>query len=315
VIDFLTSREALWVGGVLLAIAVITTFILLIMPSKELPLERRRPGVPKPPGGFSRFADATTELVGRLLNGRSGRSTSLLESAGIRMPLREIAVILVSILLAVLALGIVLGNGWGGLVVAAMVPLGFGLILWIRAARRRSAFANQLDESLQMLAASLRAGYSLLQAVQALAVESAEPSSDEFRRVVNETRVGRPVNESLEEVSIRMRNEDFFWVSQAIAINREVGGNLADVLEGVATTIRQRGQLRRQVEALSAEGKLSAYILYAMPFGVAGMLIVLNPGYLTVLVTNPIGWVMLGVGAVLLIIGGFWLRASVRIKF
>jgi tight adherence protein B len=166
-----------------------------------------------------------------------------------------------------------------------------------------------------MMAASLRAGYSLLQAIQAMSSEADSPTKDEFSRVLNETRIGRPLNESLIEVSHRMGSEDFNWVAQAIAINREVGGNLADVLDGVAHTIRERNQLHRQVSALAAEGKLSAVILMALPFGVIAFLSIGNPKYLSVLFTTTIGWMIVGAAIVMLVIGGLWLRVTVRIKF
>ena len=100
-----------------------------------------------------------------------------------------------------------------------------------------------------------------------------------------------------------------------ISINSEVGGNLADVLDGVAHTIRERNQLHRQVAALAAEGKLSAIILMALPFGVTAFLTVGNPGYLNKLFTTTIGWGIVVAAIVMLIIGGIWLRATVRIKF
>ena len=104
--------------------------------------------------------------------------------------------------------------------------------------------------------------------------------SEEFARIVNETRVGRDLNDSLDEVAERMGSDDFTWVAQAIAIHREVGGNLAEVLDAVGHTIRERNAIRRQVKALSAEGKLSAIVLMALPFGIAGFISMTNPGYL-----------------------------------
>ena len=139
--------------------------------------------------------------------------------------------------------------------VALIIPVAGQITLGFLVGRRKKAFAEQLDSTLQMMAASLRAGYSLLQAVQAMSSEADAPTRDEFSRVLNETRIGRPLNDSLIEVSNRMGSEDFNWVAQAIAINREVGGNLADVLDGVARTIRERNQLHRQVASLASEGK------------------------------------------------------------
>jgi tight adherence protein B len=128
-------------------------------------------------------------------------------------------------------------------------------------------------------------------------------------------RVGRDLSEALTDVAERMDSDDFRWITQAISIHRQVGGNLADVLDTVANTIRERGQVRRQVATLSAEGRLSAYVLIALPFAVVLFLSVVNPGYLAVFTTTAIGWVMFVMAAVLLVVGIIWLRAAVKVEF
>ena len=184
-----------------------------------------------------------------------------------------------------------------------------------RISRRQAAFADQLDDSLQLMASSLRAGHSLLRSVDSVSHEAEAPTSEEFARIVNETRVGRDLNEALDEVAERMGSEDFVWVAQAIAIHREVGGNLAEVLDAVGHTIRERNQIRRQVKTLAAEGKLSALVLMVLPFGVGGFLLVASPGYMTKFTDSLIGCGLLVVGAVLLVVGGLWLRKTVQVKF
>ena len=109
-----------------------------------------------------------------------------------------------------------------------------------------------------VLASSLRAGHGIQRGLSAVAEESESPTNEEFTRVVAETRIGRDLVDALEGVAERLGNEDFDWVVRAVAINRELGGNLSEVLDNVANTIRERNQLRRQVQALSAEGRLSA---------------------------------------------------------
>ena len=174
---------------------------------------------------------------------------------------------------------------------------------------------NGSDEILQMMAGSLRAGYSLPQAVATISQEAGQPVAQEFARVTNETRVGRSMIESLNDVATRMRNEDFYWITQAIAINREVGGNLADVLDTVSKTIRERTQMKRQVAALAADGKLSAIILMLLPFVVTLFLFVSNPEYIMRLFTDPLGWAMLAAGVIMLGIGGFWLTKVINLKY
>ncbi len=185
----------------------------------------------------------------------------------------------------------------------------------IRSDRRKSAFAEQLDDILTLLASNLRAGHSLPQALDSLSGEIEEPASSEIARAVTQVRVGRDLSDALGDVADRMDSDDFRWITQAISIHRQVGGNLADVLDTVANTIRERGQVRRQVRSLSAEGRLSAYVLIALPFFVVLVLMVINPGYLAVFTTTAIGWVMLAVAAVLLVVGAIWMRATVRVEF
>ena len=213
------------------------------------------------------------------------------------------------------ALGAVLGGPVLGLVALVAVPFGAKLLLGFKAGRRQAAFADQLDDSLQLMAGSLRAGHSLLRSVDSVSQEADAPMSEEFARIVNETRVGRDLNDSLDEVAARMGSDDFTWVAQAIAIHREVGGNLAEVLDAVGHTIRERNQIRRQVKALSAEGKLSAIVLMTLPFGVTGFLLMTNPGYLAKFTESLAGYAMLGVAGLMLLVGGLWLRKTVRITF
>jgi tight adherence protein B len=112
-----------------------------------------------------------------------------------------------------------------------------------------------------------------------------------------------------------MGSDDFTWVAQAIAIHREVGGNLAEVLDAVGHTIRERNAIRRQVKALSAEGKLSAVVLMGLPFGVVGFISLTNPGYLDAFTESAVGYGMLAVAAVMLLVGGLWLKKTVAVRF
>jgi tight adherence protein B len=259
--------------------------------------------------------DFATDQIGKILAKRGHGLAGQLELAGIKTKASDVVVLTSAAALAAGAVLMLILGPAIGLVVAVIIPVVGWFILGFLVGRRKRAFADQLDSTLQMMAASLRAGYSLLQALQAISAEADSPTKDEFSRVLNETRIGRPLNDSLIEVASRMGSEDFNWVSQAIAINRDVGGNLADVLDGVAHTIRDRNQLHRQVAALASEGKLSAVILMALPFGVTAFLTFANPGYLNRLFTTTIGWGIVIAAIIMLTVGGFWLRATVRIKF
>ena len=183
-----------------------------------------------------------------------------------------------------------------------------------RGSKRKAEFYSMLPDSLQMLAGSLSAGYSLPQALDNVAKEAGGSMGQEINRALIESRLGLPIEESLEAVAQRMDSEDFHWTVMAIRINRQVGGNLAEVLTSVGKTVRERERLRRQVKALSAEGKLSAWILGVLPLFVAFWIVWRNPGYLEPLYTNVVGWVMVAVGVVLYIAGIFWMRKLVNME-
>jgi tight adherence protein B len=127
--------------------------------------------------------------------------------------------------------------------------------------------------------------------------------------------VGRDLADALDEIAERTASDDFAWVAQAIAIHREVGGNLAEVLDAVGHTIRERNAIRRQVKALSAEGKLSAVVLMALPFGIIGFISMTNPGYLSAFTESAVGYGMLAVAAIMMLVGGLWLKNTVKIRF
>ena len=315
-----TSASMLTLASALMLVAIAIVGLLIIRPGfRRVSRDRRRQlrGRKRPQQAttLATATDFATDQIGKILEKRGRGLPGQLELAGIRMKASDVVLLTFAAAMAAGA-GVMLAAGpLVGLVVALIVPVAGQLALGFLVGRRKRAFAEQLDSTLQMMAASLRAGYSLLQAVQAMGAEADSPTKDEFSRVLNETRIGRPLNDSLIEVSNRMGSEDFNWVAQAIAINREVGGNLADVLDGVARTIRERNQLHRQVASLASEGKLSAVILMALPFGVVAFLTIANPGYLNRLFTTTIGWMITSAAVVMLIIGGIWLRSTVKIKF
>ncbi|HEX2240727.1 MAG TPA: type II secretion system F family protein, partial [Actinomycetota bacterium] len=187
-------------------------------------------------------------------------------------------------------------------------------VLLNRAVRRRGdRLQLQLPDILMVLAASLRAGHSFQQAVEAAAREIDEPGSVEFGRVMAEIRVGRPVSEAMDALADRVGSEDFRWAVIAMNIQREVGGNLAEVLDNVAETMRERQNVRRQVQVLSAEGRLSMYILAGLPVVLGLYLGVSNPSYIGLLFTTGLGLLMVGVSALLLLAGVLWMRKLIQI--
>ena len=310
----LLSAAGLGVAAVAVAVLVVT-YLVLSPAAGRIPRDRRRPGMADGPGPLTRAATAATEAIDTLLRRRGTTGAGQLERAGIRMGLQDYVFLVDVASIVAFALGLILIGPLMAVFLALLAPTGAYVLLQLLAARRRAKFADQLDDSLQLMASSLRAGHSMLQALASVAREAEEPASEEFSRIINETRVGRDLGSALEETANRMGSQDFVWVTQAIAINREVGGNLAEVLDAVGHTIRERNQIRRQVAALAAEGKLSAYILMALPFGIGGFLFISNPSYIGVLIQSPLGWGMIAAGVVMLTIGGIWLSKVVRIKF
>lgn len=201
---------------------------------------------------------------------------------------------------------------WGG--VAAAVVLGVAVVVVHGiASRHKAKFENQLPDTLNLLSTSLRSGYSLLQAVEAVGSEAPEPTAREFGRAMNETRLGRSPVLALKQVADRMESLDFDWAVLAISIQREVGGNLAEVLQTAADTMLQRNRLRREMKALTAEGRVSAYVLGALPIFLFLFLFTSRRDYLQPMLDSTTGLIALG-GAVLLLLAGiFWLSKIVKV--
>ncbi len=182
-------------------------------------------------------------------------------------------------------------------------------------ARRSTAFAEQLPETLQLIAGSMRSGLSLLQSIDTVSLEAPSPTAEEFQRVLYENRLGRDMADSLAALSERMGSADFQWVVGAIDIHREVGGDLAEVLDRVADTVRGRNRVRAQVQALSAEGRLSGVVLSLLPPTMFLALAFLNPAYLSELTDRGLGWVLIGISGALLVTGSVWLQRMAKFRF
>jgi Flp pilus assembly protein TadB/Mg-chelatase subunit ChlD len=215
----------------------------------------------------------------------------------------------------------------GGTLLAFLLPWALGLIAgaaigWIapeayrrqRASRRARKFADLLPEALQLVVGALRSGFSLAQAVDALVREGPDPVAGEFARATAEIRLGGELEDALDRVAARNNSRDLSWLVMAIRIQREVGGNLSEVMETAVNTMRERGQLNRHVRALSAEGRLSAYVLVALPVGVAAFMFVSRGEYLRPLYTQTIGLCMLAAAAIMIAAGAFWLSRLIKVK-
>jgi len=267
-------------------------------------------------GLISTIAQRAEEATDRVLRARDpGRLERDLDRAGLALRPGEFVVLSAAIGVAAVAGGlVVLGLPWALLIGVASMAMP-RVTLRVLTGRRRAAFADQFEGVLQMISGSLRAGYGLMQAVATVAEETSAPTSKEFSRVAVENQLGRTVEESLRSMANRMENEDLRWVVEAIDIQYEVGGDLAEVLDTVAGTIRERDQIRRQVKALSAEGRMSAVILVSMPFAIAFLMSMVSPDYLAELTGTAIGRVMIGVALVMIAVGAVWIRRIVKVVF
>jgi tight adherence protein B len=194
--------------------------------------------------------------------------------------------------------------------VAALIPY-----LWMKRAhrKRQDQLVEQLADTLSILASSLRAGYSFLQALDTVSKEIGEPSAGEFQRVVAEIRLGRPIDDALTAMAMRVNSDDLKWAVIAINVQRQVGGNLAEVLDIVANTVRERAYIRRQVNVLSAEGRLSVAILACLPFGIMLYISVVNPDYIAPLFNTLAGNILLVVGGLWMALGIFLMTRIVKI--
>jgi tight adherence protein B len=220
--------------------------------------------------------------------------------------------------------GVALGTGLVALALSgspafAVIGLLAGAVLpWVyltrKASKRIKAFNAQLADTLQLISGSLSAGLSLAQSLDTVVKEGNEPMASEFRRALIEQRLGVEVEVALEGVAARMHSDDFSWVVMAVRIQREVGGNLAELLLTVAGTLREREYLRRQVRALTAEGRMSAWVLGALPPLFFVYLFLTQPDYLNPMFSTPIGWMMLGTAGVMMAIGVFAMSKLVVVE-
>jgi tight adherence protein B len=221
-----------------------------------------------------------------------------------------------AIFVIVSIVGLLLGGGnlIMGLVFMAVGALGPWMYLGFRRKRRKKKFEAGLPDCLQLMSGSLAAGLSLAQSVDTIVREGTEPIASEFRKVLIETRLGLSLETALQGVADRFESEDFDWVVMAINIQRQVGGNLAELLNTVAATMREREYVRRQVAALAAEGKLSAMVLGGLPPVFLLYLVLANHDYVMVLFTRPLGILMLVGGATILSVGIFWMSRIVKVE-
>jgi len=244
-----------------------------------------------------------------------GRLGFALERAGIDLRPAEFAatvgaVVVAAVLLSLLFLGVL-----AAVVVGVLTAAGFRVAVTVRAQRRRNRFEEQLGDSLQMLSGGLRAGHSLPQSIDALVHESESPTREEFQRVLFETQLGHALPQAMRNLAQRVESEDFEWVAEAVEIQRDIGGDLAELFDNVARTIRDRQRVSRQIKTLTAEGRLSAVILFCLPIFMFCFMAFANKAYFNTLTGSLVGVLLLVGSGALMAVGGFWLRRIVRVQY
>jgi tight adherence protein B len=265
------------------------------------------------PTAIARTALAATASVVRS-RGMESQIALRLERAGMAMQPHEWVLLRALVTLGGgIALFVALGPAGAvlGLVLGFVATM---LYQTARVDRRCSRFADQLPDALQLVIGSLKSGFALPQALDALVSESPEPIRAEFGRALAEHRLGADLSDALERVAQRTGSDDLVWAVMGVRIQREVGGNLAEVLQTTVDTMRERSRLRRHVRALSAEGRLSAWVLIALPLGLGLFMFVFRRSYMTPLVTDPTGITMLVGGGLLFVLGIVWLLRVIKVE-
>ena len=315
----------LWVslGGIfaavaaILAIAAVTVTRQHTRSARVAALIGGEPIADAPPPPQLHLRDRATDLAGRVLSSRGLDKTlaDRLEWAG--LPLRPAEWVLLHVFAAV-GLGILFlaltGNAFAalvGVVIGVLGPLAF---LERRGQSRHDEFTSALPETLQMISGGLSAGLTLRQSVEAVAEDGRPPVREEVRRALAQARLGMPLEDALDEVAERMHSKDFSWIVMVMRIQREVGGNLPELLGLVSATLRERDRLRRQVRVLSAEGRISAWVVGLLPIAFITYMLITRPDYLEPLVNDPLGWAMLLGGGTLFVGGIFWLSRLTNLK-
>jgi Flp pilus assembly protein TadB/Mg-chelatase subunit ChlD len=318
--------------GVVLGVVFVALLLiaLLLAPRAQSAAQRRRRALAAYSVGHGRphhltvsspDAGATiglVELSQRFVDkrGTAASITRKLEQAGSRLRPGEWIVLRFCTVLAVAAVvSVITQNALIGVVCG--IVLGWaGSYVWLRRkqARRSRAFADALPDTLQLVASSLRTGFSLPQALDAAQQDGVEPMTSELGRALAANRIGAPLEDELELIADRTRSDDWRWAVMAVRIQRTVGGNLSEVLLTTVRTLRERAATRRLVRSLSAEGRLSAYILLGLPVFVATVLFLFRREYVRPLWTTTPGIVMVVVAVLLMAVGTLWMRSVIKVE-
>jgi tight adherence protein B len=237
------------------------------------------------------------------------------EIAKVTMPPEQIMVLTgIGAFFALLLVKFVSGSLLLGVIIALAIPFGVRFLLKRQLDRQRRLFAEQLPDNLQVLASALRAGHSFIGALSVVVNDAPEPARSEFQRVVADEQLGVPIDDALRVVVERMQSRELEQVALVGALQRETGGNTAEVLDQVTDTIRERFELQRQVQTLTAQGRMSRWVLTALPLFLLLVITLINPGYMSVMYDSTGGRVVLVLSGISVICGSLVIKRIVNIK-
>lgn len=299
------APSLLWMGALGLFLGLFVVGVL-VFPRERV--SKARLGIDRP-RSVSDIGKRTMSAVEEALERRGKRAdlATTLAVADINVkPAEFVATVAVAAVVAGLV-GLLLSGILAGMVVAALVCFAVRFHVRRTKAKRQAAFADQLPDVLQLVTTALRSGFGITQALESVAEEAEQPARSEFAHVLVEARLGRDLSESMRALAERMESKDLEWVVSAIDINRDTGGNLSEILNTVSATIRERGSMARHVRTLTAEGRMSARILTALPLLMAFWQWRANPDHFE-LMTHGAGLIALIVAGILMVIGAVWVR-------
>lgn len=243
------------------------------------------------------------------------RLQDFIGASGMKVSLAELIVMSALLLVAGLFLPVLLGQR---LLVGAVLGLVLSVLpWWLMTGRRRARIGRierQFPEALDLMGRAMRAGHSFSSALKMAGEEVADPLGRDFRVLVDEMNYGASANEALTHLARRVPLPDVSYFVVAVKIHRDTGGNLAELLDRIASIVRERLTLLGEIRTLSAEGRLSALILTCLPFGVGLVVNLTNPEFMAVLWTDPVGQGMVVVSLLMMLVGTLWMRAVIRIR-
>lgn len=300
---------------VILAVALVV-YLLTSPPAPRVPVQRRLAPGEEPSSLLETIVEQMEGGVDRVLRSRGWNPfpSRDLEMAGIGVQQSSFVTAVMSSTVVAFLLGYVLSGAAVGLLLAVLVPIVARSVIGRRKRKRQEAFADQLESTLEVVSSALRAGHSLPSALDTVSADALSPTAEEFARIVNEGRLGLDTVEAMRETATRMRSEDFGWVTDAVAIQRDTGGNLSEVLDRVGETIRERNALAQQVRAISAEGRASSKVMMTLPILLACFMYWRNPDSFSPIFTTGTGQMLIAISVVLYVIGYFWIRKLVNVR-